>query len=405
MANNKTESFIGALCVSWVFYRDAQQRDDRGNTVYHSQFFARVSAPNQDTFIMRMSSEWFVAARSYTDSPSLGRCVHHARGTTIKMELRKQVHQPKFSPKDWEFEVLTKLKVLGQQPAQTQEPSTYEITFLGPTLSTFDSPSEHHCAGIPKSKGERSNPTKRAGKLGKATNDPRKKVKASAFMVQRDESKEEIEAPYRPIQDVPVPSPTKPTFTTRHTHANEGIITQLTYELVTMHIGQRTHKSATMLVDSGASHILVRQERTRVDQCHNEPKRTRIRKLKIGKEGVCTLGNWKRRLTNRTLLPTGVHTQQRRVRGHTPRTGPFNQGRMHSGFQQGIISTVPRIEHGTCPIRREEAQPEGLESRNSSAQAGDDCTQRHPRKQQTQRQRLCAVCSRVPRISRADIGR
>jgi hypothetical protein len=213
MANNNTESFVGALCVSWVFYRDAQQRDDRGDTVYHPQFFARVSAPDQDTFIKRMSSEWFEAARAYTDSPSLGRCVHHVRGTMIKKALRRQVHRPHFTPTDWEFEVLTKLLVLGQQ-SQTQEPTTHEVTFLGPTLSTFDSPSGYHRAGIPKSKGERFNPTKRAGKIGMAKNDPRKRVKASASMVQRDESKEEIEAPYRPIHDVPVPSPTKPTFTT-----------------------------------------------------------------------------------------------------------------------------------------------------------------------------------------------
>jgi hypothetical protein len=130
MTNNKPESFVGALCVSWVFYRDAQQRDDRGDTVYHPQFFARVSAPNQDTFIMRMPSAWFEAARSYTDSPSLGRCVHHVRGTIIRRTLRNQVHQPRNTPKDWEFEVLTKLLVLGQQPAQTQEPKTNEITFL-----------------------------------------------------------------------------------------------------------------------------------------------------------------------------------------------------------------------------------------------------------------------------------
>ncbi len=83
-------------------------------------------------------------------------------------------------------------------------------------------------------------------------------------MVQRDESEEEIEALYRPIQDVPVPSPTKPTFTTRHTHANEDILTQLTSELVAMHIGQNTHRSATMLVDSGATHILVRQKHAHV---------------------------------------------------------------------------------------------------------------------------------------------
>ena len=56
MTNNKPESFVGAVCVSWVFYRDAQQRDDRGDTVYYPQFFARISAPNQNTFIMRMSS-------------------------------------------------------------------------------------------------------------------------------------------------------------------------------------------------------------------------------------------------------------------------------------------------------------------------------------------------------------
>jgi hypothetical protein len=33
---------------------------------------------------------------------------------------------------------------------------------------------------------------------------------------------------------------------------------------------------------------------------------------------------------------------------------------MHSSFHQGIISTVSRIEHGTCPIRREEAQQKAL---------------------------------------------
>jgi hypothetical protein len=113
MANEDAKSFIGALCVSWVFYRDAQKRDDRGDTVYHPQFFARVSG-HQDTFIMRMTSEWFAVARSYTDSPSLGRCVHHVRGPKIQKALRKQVHRPHFTPKDWEFEVLTKLVVLGQ---------------------------------------------------------------------------------------------------------------------------------------------------------------------------------------------------------------------------------------------------------------------------------------------------
>jgi hypothetical protein len=139
MANNDIKSFFGALCVSWVFYRNAQKRDDRGDTVYHPQFFARVSVQNQDTFIMRMTSDWFEATRRYTDSSSLGRCMHHVRGPMIKKTLRKQVHRPQFTPKDWEFEVL------GQQPAQAREPRTHEIAFFGPILSTFDSPSEHHC--------------------------------------------------------------------------------------------------------------------------------------------------------------------------------------------------------------------------------------------------------------------
>ncbi len=80
-------------------------------------------------------------------------------------------------------------------------------------------------------------------------------------MVQLDEGKEEIGAPYRPIQDVPVLSSTKPIFTAEHTHANEGILNHLTFKLVAM---QTTHKSATMLVDSGASHVLMRLEHPHV---------------------------------------------------------------------------------------------------------------------------------------------
>jgi hypothetical protein len=99
MTNNKPESFVGALCVSWVFYRDAQQRDDRGDTMYHPKFFARVSAPNQDTFIMRMPSAWFEAARSYTDSLSLGRCVHHVRGATIKNDCKSKSISQSSHPK------------------------------------------------------------------------------------------------------------------------------------------------------------------------------------------------------------------------------------------------------------------------------------------------------------------
>ncbi len=149
-----------------------------------------------------------------------------------------------------------------------------------------------------------------------------------------------------PIQDVPVPSLTKPTFTTRHTHANEGIFTQLTSELVAMHIGPDTHESATMLVNVGASHILVRQEHaqvlTNVTMSPNGHAFPSLKSAKKGSElsaigkGVLQIGPF--------FLPALIfNIQQRRVRGHTPRTGPFNRGLMHSSFQQGIISTVPGI--------------------------------------------------------------
>jgi hypothetical protein len=52
-------------------------------------------------------------------------------------------------------------------------------------------PAAHHCTGIPKSKGERSNPNKRTGKEITAKNDPRKWVKASAAIVRLDEDKQD----------------------------------------------------------------------------------------------------------------------------------------------------------------------------------------------------------------------
>jgi hypothetical protein len=61
------------LCTSWVFYRD-------GNIPYRPLFFARVTSENHEPFIMRMSAEWFKAAKTHMDSPSLGRSLHHVKG-------------------------------------------------------------------------------------------------------------------------------------------------------------------------------------------------------------------------------------------------------------------------------------------------------------------------------------
>ncbi len=70
--------------------------------------------------------------------------------------------------------------------------------------------------------------------------------------------------PYQLIQNEPTPASTKPTFSTKK-QDNENTLTQITDELVPLHIGYNPKlTSATMLVDSGASHILVWQEHIHV---------------------------------------------------------------------------------------------------------------------------------------------
>ena len=80
MVKGEPDSFIGVLCTSWVFYRDANKRNEDGNMPYRPLFFARVTSENHEPFLMRMSAEWFKAAKAHMDLPSLGRSVHHVKG-------------------------------------------------------------------------------------------------------------------------------------------------------------------------------------------------------------------------------------------------------------------------------------------------------------------------------------
>jgi hypothetical protein len=80
MVKGDPDSFIGVLCTSWVFYRDMDKRNEDGRTFYRPLFHARVSSADQEPFIMRMTAEWFKAAKAHMDSPSLGRSVHHVKG-------------------------------------------------------------------------------------------------------------------------------------------------------------------------------------------------------------------------------------------------------------------------------------------------------------------------------------
>ncbi len=62
-----------------------------------------------------MTAEWFKAAKAYMASPSLGRSVHHVKGDRVQPTLNSQVHPIGPTPKDWKFEVLTKMVVIQKQ--------------------------------------------------------------------------------------------------------------------------------------------------------------------------------------------------------------------------------------------------------------------------------------------------
>ncbi len=93
--------------------------------------------------------------------------------------------------------------------------------------------------------------------------------------------------PYRLIQDEPTPAPTKPTFSMKD-QDNSSTLTQITDDLVALHIGHNPNlTSATMRVDSGASHILVRQEHSHVlkDVVMSAPNTKFFASLKSAKNG------------------------------------------------------------------------------------------------------------------------
>jgi hypothetical protein len=101
MVKGEPDSFIGVSCTSWVFYRDANKRNDDGNIPYRPLFFAMVTSEYHEPFVTRMSAEWFKAAKTHMDSPSLGRSVHHVKGQHVQRALTLQVlHKCASEPKN-----------------------------------------------------------------------------------------------------------------------------------------------------------------------------------------------------------------------------------------------------------------------------------------------------------------
>ncbi len=67
-------------------------------------------------------------------SPSLSRSVHHVKRDRVQPTLNSQVHPKGPMPKDWKFEVLTKMVVIQKQQIASEEWLAYARAFLAPGL-------------------------------------------------------------------------------------------------------------------------------------------------------------------------------------------------------------------------------------------------------------------------------
>jgi hypothetical protein len=238
MVKGDPDSFIGVLCTSWVFYRDTDKRNDDGDISNRPFLFARVSSTDHEPFIMRLSAEWFKAAKAYMDSPSLGRSVHHVRGHRDRPILNSQVHRKQSTPKDWEFEVLTKMVVIQKHQIASKEWLVYARAFLAPDLqqSTPRGPKRDlspKTKGVPKRIGRNRPTNEKAGRADKK----RTRIEAKAFMVHSElGSDDDRGIPYRLIQNEPTPASTQPTFSAKD-HDDASTLTQITDDLVALQIG------------------------------------------------------------------------------------------------------------------------------------------------------------------------
>ena len=87
------------------------------------------------------------------------------------------------------------------------------------------------------------------------TDKKRTRIEAKASMAYSElVSDDDSRTSYRLIQNEPTPAPIKLTFSTKD-HDDANTLTQITEDLVALYIGHNPNlTSATMLVDSGASH-------------------------------------------------------------------------------------------------------------------------------------------------------
>ena len=149
------KNFIGTLATSWVFFRDMSEHDVSGPTQYRPWFFARVSSAGMDTFMIRMTAEWFTEAKKYMNLPSLDRSVHHVHGSMVQRVLNTQGHHNVCTIDDWKYEILTKTIVI---------PKSNERLTLFLTQESKGATQKTKGEMPPKTKGERRDDNKRPTK-------------------------------------------------------------------------------------------------------------------------------------------------------------------------------------------------------------------------------------------------
>ena len=214
MVSGTPDGFIGPLDTSWVFYRDMAMRDEIGNATYRPSYFARVTSADTEPFIMRMTADWFATAKRYLALPAHGRSVHHVTGDEVQAILNSTDYEPP-TPKDWEFEVLTK-KVVFHAHHWGSTTTTPDTTVPEPSTHTLTSRLETKGVLTPKTKGvtlpnDHKRSVKRYVARSKTTH-KRAKIEAKASMAYSDLVPDNRHHTNESKMDLPTPPPTKPTF-------------------------------------------------------------------------------------------------------------------------------------------------------------------------------------------------
>jgi hypothetical protein len=152
---------------------------------------------------MRMTAEWFQAAKAHMDSPSLGRSVHHVKGHRVQPTLNSQVHRKCSTPNDREFEVLTKMVVVQKHQTASKEWLASARAFLAPGLNQSTPPeSKRDLDQKIKGAHQKIGKNKKNTNVNAGTDQKRIRIEEKASMAYSEfVSDDDSGTPYRLIQN------------------------------------------------------------------------------------------------------------------------------------------------------------------------------------------------------------